>query len=408
MANYSTVKSYFESTLIHSPKAQADFTPTLNNARITGIYQDEHCIGFEAVSTTKEGACRHCGQVLTRFKQYRTNYLTLARYNAYKIVLKFHKKMYYCMDCKASTTEQPMKDRAGQRQSTNACINSMVGCLKENLSFSCAARFYRVSPTTVTRAFDRAELKQTKVDRQSVRNLSVDETRFIQKRGDAAYQFVIIDSDKNQVLDILPSRHAREVESYLKAHYQDIETFTQDLWRPYQRAACRLFEGVKVVADCFHVVRLFMWAFSRTRIALAKEHRHKTCRHWKILTKAMDKLDERGKERLEGILNQDKRLRQAHEVKEMALALFRSKDSAAYLKALPAFEKAIEQYDLKEFKKALGSIRNWHEEILHMFDHDYSNGSAERINRTIKQARNIAFGFGNLARATRLVQYRVN
>lgn len=408
MANYSTVKSYFESTLIHFPIAQTDFTPTLTDARITGIFQDENYIGFEAVSTSTEGACRHCGQVLTRFKQYRANYLTLARQNAHKVVLKLHKKMYRCPDCKASTTEQPIKDRTGHRQSTDSCIRSMVGCLKENLSYSGVARLYRTSPTTVIRAFDRAELSQTQVDRQSVRNLSVDETRFIHKRGSANYQFVIIDSDRKQVLDILPSRHYREVEAHLKSHYQDIKTFTQDLWRPYQRAACKLFEGVKVVADCFHVVRQFMWAFSRTRVALAKEHHQKTCRHWRILTKAKDKLDERGKVRLEEILAQDERLRQAHQVKEMALSLFRSKDSGAYLKALPAFEELIERYGLTEFKKALKSIRNWHEEILNMFDYDYSNGAAERINRTIKQAKNIAFGFGNLARATRLVQYRVN
>ncbi len=260
----------------------------------------------------------------------------------------------------------------------------------------------------MVRAFDRADLSQTQVDRQDVRNLSVDEVRFIRKRGSANYQCVIIDSDRKQVLDILPSRHSLEVEAYLKAHYQEIDTFTQDLWRPYQRIACKLFEGVKVVADCFHVVRQFMWAFSRTRVAIAKKHHQKTCRHWRILTKAMDKLDEGGKARLEEILAQDEQLRQAHQVKEMALSLFRSKDSGAYLKALPAFEELIEAYGLTEFKKALKSIRNWHEEVLNMFDYDYSNGATERINRTIKQAKNIAFGFGNLARATRLVQYRVN
>ena len=135
MANYSTVKSYFETTLIHFPIAQAAFTPTLTDARITATYQDENYIGFEAVSTSTEGVCRHCGQVLTRFKQYRTNYLTLARHNMHKVVLKLQKKMYRCPDCKACTTEQPMKDRTGLRQSTDSCIRSIVGCLKENLSF---------------------------------------------------------------------------------------------------------------------------------------------------------------------------------------------------------------------------------------------------------------------------------
>lgn len=43
-----------------------------------------------------------------------------------------------------------------------------------------------------------------------------------------------------------------------------------------------------------------------------------------------------------------------------------------------------------------------------MFKYDITNGVVERINRTIKQSKNIAYGYRNLERATKLVQYRVN
>lgn len=43
-----------------------------------------------------------------------------------------------------------------------------------------------------------------------------------------------------------------------------------------------------------------------------------------------------------------------------------------------------------------------------MFKYDYTNGAVERINRWVKQSKNIAFGFKNLERATKLMQYRVN
>ncbi|WP_397428564.1 transposase [Proteiniclasticum sp.] len=46
--------------------------------------------------------------------------------------------------------------------------------------------------------------------------------------------------------------------------------------------------------------------------------------------------------------------------------------------------------------------------MLNTFDYNYSNGAIERTNRVIKQSKNIAFGFLNLPRATKLIQYRMN
>ena len=43
-----------------------------------------------------------------------------------------------------------------------------------------------------------------------------------------------------------------------------------------------------------------------------------------------------------------------------------------------------------------------------MFRYDISNGIVERINRFIKQYKDISYGFKNLERSTKLVKYRVN
>ena len=59
-------------------------------------------------------------------------------------------------------------------------------------------------------------------------------------------------------------------------------------------------------------------------------------------------------------------------------------------------------------KKAIKTIQVWEQDIENMFKYDITNGVVERINRTIKQSKNIAYGYRNLERATKLVQYRVN
>jgi len=406
MMNYNTVKAYFESTLVLNPTNKCEMTYTHEQIQIREIYEDESYIGFLGRSLTREGNCSKCGQILTRFKQYKTSYITVARMNSKNVVLKLQSKMYHCHDCNSCTTER-LLDRSGRNQKTDAFIGSMIGNLKETVSYSTIARMHKISVTNLIRHFDKASLVETEIDRTCVKNLSVDEVRFAKQKY-SNYQFVIMNADTNQILDILKTRQARDVEDFLRENYTGIRTFTQDLWKPYKTAANKIFSGVKVVTDRFHVVRQFMWAFSRTRIKLAKEQNQRTCRHWKILTKTSDRLDASGLSRLDQLLSGNASLRAAHKAKEMALKLFRCKDRYSYLNLLPDFKKFIDDAGLVEFQKAYKSIVNWHEEILNMFDYPYSNGAMERANRTIKQSKNIAFGFRNLSRATRLIQFRLN
>jgi transposase len=70
--------------------------------------------------------------------------------------------------------------------------------------------------------------------------------------------------------------------------------------------------------------------------------------------------------------------------------------------------KYIKAHQLTEFYFIETTLINWHTVIINMYNSTYSNGSIERINRTIKQAKNIAFGFKNLARATDLIKLRTS
>jgi len=406
MRNYNTAKNYFESILINFPRESGSVSLNIDDVKIGQSYEDSHYIGLEGISTTSEGACRHCGQFISRFKQYKISYTTVAKFNNKNVILKLKKKMYSCPDCRASSTER-LLDCSGRNQKTDGFLAAMLEHLKETISFSAVARLHKMSVSSVIRHFDKASLVETVVDRTKVKNISVDEVRFVKQKY-ANYQFVIMDSDRKTVLDVLRTRQQSEIKDYIQKHYTGIKTFTQDLWRPYKNVAYALFPTVKVIADRFHVVRQFMWAFSKTRIALAKEQNKATNKNWKLLTKARRSLSDKGKAKLELLLDENPMLKLAHEAKEMALELYRSKDRDSYLKLLPAFKEMIYTNNLTEFQVAHSSIENWHDEIVNMFDYPYSNGSMERVNRSIKQSKNIAFGFTNLIRATKLIQYRIN
>ena len=406
MTNYNTVKRHFETVLKNCPTTKSQIVPTLEGVTITAAYEDDNYLGFEAISSTKHGYCSCCGSKITRLKQYKTTYTTIAVINSKNVILKLRKKMYYCHECNKSTTEK-LLDTSGKNQKTNGFLATSLKLIKETMTYSTVARLLKMSVANVMRHFDKARFAETEVDRSKVKNLCVDEVRMIEDRH-YKYQFVIMDADNNSVLDILKTRHADFIKEYLRENYRNVKTVTMDLWKTYRNVFSALYPDVIIIADRFHVVRQFMWAFSRTRIALANEQGVSTNKNWRLLTKAKDKLSERGREKLEKLLAADPAPKVAHNAKEMALEMLRGNDKEKYLKMLPELKRYIDDNNLVEFVEAYNTLINWHEEILNMFDYPYSNGAMERINRSIKQIKNICYGVKSLPRTLKLVQYRVN
>lgn len=410
MNNYNTNKKYFETNLIKKEnKCESEIMPNIQNILITQCYEDILYIGCEAISTTKSTICKHCNQEIKRFKQYKITYPTYAKYNNKNIILKLKSKQYYCEHCNKTTTEQ-LIDKKEKAQKTKSFIQSMIDTLKETVSYSMVARTYKVSVSNVIRHFDENTKNKNMikgVEKQEIKNLSIDELRFI-KSKESSYQCIIVESNTNQIIDILETRKQEQVKDYLKENYKNIETLSQDLWLPYKIAGKSLNNQIQIIPDRFHVVRQFTWSFTRDRIKLQKQEGIKTNKNWKILTKRESKLDKKGKKKLEEVLEKYPKIKILHKAKEMAYETFKKQEIGEYKKKLEELKNYVKENELQEFEKALKTIENWEEDIENMFKYDYTNGAVERINRTIKQSKNIAFGFKNLERATKLMQYRVN
>lgn len=242
MKKYNTVKHYFETVLINYPTKECKIAPKLEGVAITATYEDDRYIGFEAISATKYGYCSCCGGRITRLKQYKTTYPTIAIINSKNVVIKLRKKMYYCSNCNVSTTEK-LLDTSGRNQKTNGFIATLLKLLKETMTYSTVARLFKMSVTNVIRHFDKGHFTETEVDRSKVENLCVDEVRLIEDRYHK-YQFVIMDADKNSVLDILKTRHAKFIREYLRENYHNVKTVTMDLWKTYRNVVRELFPDI--------------------------------------------------------------------------------------------------------------------------------------------------------------------
>jgi transposase IS204/IS1001/IS1096/IS1165 family protein len=270
------------------------------------------------------------------------------------------------------------------------------------------ARTHKISVSNVIRCFDEVS-KQIEIskDKDEIKHISIDELRFV-KSKQANYQFIIVDTTTRKIQEILKDRKQSVIKEHLKNNYKNIQTVSQDLWKPYKTVAKSLYEEVEIIPDRFHVIRQFTWAFARERIKLQKKEGIKTNRNWKILTKRQRNLDEKRKEILEELLKKHKQLEIIHTAKEKAYETFKRQSVEEYREKLEELKEYVKENNIQEFKKAIKTIQVWEQDIENMFKYDITNGVVERINRSIKQSKNIAYGYRNLERATKLVQYRVN
>lgn len=87
---------------------------------------------------------------------------------------------------------------------------------------------------------------------------------------------VILDRDRDSVVDVLGDRKADTLETWLRgrpaSHLSSIETVTMEMWEPFMRATMSRVPVAdqKICFDEFHVSRHFGMALGRVR---AQEHR---------------------------------------------------------------------------------------------------------------------------------------
>lgn len=182
-----------------------------------------------------------------------------------------------------------------------------------------------------------------------------------------------------------------------------------DLWKTYKDAFSNTFPNITVIADRFHVVRTFMWAFSRARIALFKQHNIGTTKYWKILTCRENKLNDKGKEKLNILLNTIPNLKELHKAKEMAFEVFSHQSVDEFKYKLKKLKEYVYNHNLDEYYVTLKTVDYWYKEICNMFKYrQYSNGKSERINTSLKRMKSLAYGFRNIDRIFRLAKHKIN
>ncbi len=241
---------------------------------------------------------------------------------------------------------------------------------------------------------------------EPVKDLGADETSF-QKRHE--YVTVLVDHEKDCVIDVLNDRKAESLDTWLKGRSErekaGLRTVTMDMWDPYIKAVMDNVPSAekKICFDRFHVAQHFNKALDKVR---AEEHRGflqdsgescltRTKFQW---LKNSDRIDNRSRFNFMRLAKSNLKTSRAWSIKETAASLWTYMSLEWARKGWENLCKWISRCRLEPVIKVGKMIKNYLWGILNAIVMKANNARLEGKNATIQKIKAMACGFRNRER----------
>jgi len=251
-----------------------------------------------------------------------------------------------------------------------------------------------------------------------VEALGLDEVLFarVGRWRTQAWSTSIVDVGHGQLLDVIEGRSSAGACRWLAGRDQQwldrVRYAVLDLSGPWRLAFNTMLPAAVQVADPFHLVKLANQRLDEVRRRVQNEtlgHRgHKfdpLYRSRRLLTKADERLDERGRSKLLGLLDAgDPRgeVRTAWHAKEVVRSVYDHHDPDLALEFVSRLGADLQDGSCPPEVRQLGrTIVRWKDQIAAWHRAHVSNGPTEAANNLIKRVKRVAFGF------RRFTNYRI-
>ena len=391
----------------------------LPQVRVVDAQLTETEITLQVEHSQHFAICHKCGARATEF--FRNGEKLVLRHLPIfnrPVFLVLQTKRYRCLHCGGNTTTTQQGDWSDAQAHCTKAFAEFLLLELVNSTISDVTSKHQVSYDLLRGVLTRyvaGEVDWSQFDR--LRVLGLDEISLLKGHKD----FVTIVSTRNEakepvVLAVLKGREKKTVVEFLKSipeHLRaTVEQACTDLYDGFANAVKEVLPPVKLVADRFHVAKLYRAAVDDLRKQEMKELK-KILRQeqyaglkgvmWK-LRRNFDDLSEEDKQLLELLFECSPALRQAHALREKLTAIFEqklSKEKATSL--ILAWTEEVKQSGLTCFNKFLGTLENWLEEITNYFISRLSSGWVEGLNNKIKVLKRRSYGLSNIGNLFRRI-----
>jgi transposase len=244
----------------------------------------------------------------------------------------------------------------------------------------------------------------------TVTALGLDETLFcrVGPYRIQAWSTSIVDVGHGQLLDVVEGRTSAGPCRWLAARgaqwLATIEWATLDLSGPYRAVFDTMLPDAVQIADPFHLCRLANQKLDECRRRVQNQvlgHRGRKIdplyRARRLLTRADERLDERGRTRLLGLLDAGDPqgdVRTAWHAKEVVRSIYDHHDPGVALEFVTRLGHDLQDRSCPIEVQSLGrTLIRWRHQIAAWHQAHHTNAATEAANNLIKRVKRVAFGF---------------
>lgn len=277
-----------------------------------------------------------------------------------------------------------------------------------NRTFRDARRFHAVEETLIRRVFrSYADAHLVNYRYEAPRVLGIDENVLLgEARG------VIFDVEGGKLLDMrrMRTQSALRYGFQFMDNWENVEVWCQDMAPAYKGLAKDLFPKAVIVADKWHVTSKAEYWWDKVRIAespsLPPEAKKKLPGVMKLFHKHWDLMEREQQDRLADFLSYSPKLQTAWTIKEQFYYFYSAPDRATAERMYGEWVKYALEHQPAEWKKLMGTVHRWRNEIFNYFDERYTSGGVERMNRSIADINRLANGMDfETLRAKAILRY---
>lgn len=341
--------------------------------------------------------CSRCGYKSSSVYDHRTVKVKDEPLKQSCIILQIRKRRYYCRQCRKPFTEY-VPGIWPKRRTTQRLRDSVKEACNKFSNLSEVRRTFKLSSSFVYKVYyEQLELQNRQIIKSFPKELGIDEHFVRREYGVPKFMTVFTDLKNRTVRECVYGKTKQGLMDQTQhlLGRREVKWVALDMSDTYRGFALAHFPNAKLVADKFHVLRIFSNILNRHRIDTMGDVRRNPVR--KLLLRNRHNLKHYERNALDLWLKEHPRIKEAYEWKEHFHRFYRIK---GYDRAVRRFEKLIiaMRFSLiPEIKKFCRTLERWRDEVLNYFLNPITNAVTEGYNRVASLVKNRAFGYRNIA-----------
>jgi len=329
-----------------------------------------------------------------------------------RITLNISKRRFFCKSCKKPFTEPVQGIRKGFR-TTDRFRKHIMWCADNFANLSDVRKQLDVSSWLVYKAYyEQLETQIRKNQNPWATTIGIDEHAIRRNKTKSYREFgtIFVEYSHKRIRELVIGRSPGELFADERLRKipgrENVRNVVIDLSKNYRRFVLDFFPNAQIIADRFHVIRLFNNILNKYRLEVTGDKRKNPVR--KLILKKSKDLDFFTRKAIYRWLDLHPKIKEAYFFKEAIHAFYNIKGTKYASKRLIKLTDAMALSTLSEIQTLRRTLVNWHSQIVNFFENRITNGRTEGFNRVAKLIQRNAYGFKNIENYRRRLLYQTS